>query len=281
MATTQTANNPYRTIDGSPRMLPSIVCYLDILGYRQLVGKAIASNPDALLHLRIALDAAYPHLAAWFGVNTCSIPVWNAKTFTDNIVLAEPIRLDGEAQLGTISECLGFFQLELIKHGIFVRGALTVDDFYMDEEIAFGPGLVQSVNAENDTARDPRIILLPPAVDMLRHHCSKYVSPDDAPQNQCFARDADNQIFVNYLEPILIAEHEQGPYVEWMKYHRDMVVSKLREYSDQPVIWSKYRWVANYHDWFCECHEHWFDTSYNIPKEYLRSHPTHLRGLVD
>ena len=45
----------------SPSMLPAIVCYADILGYRQLAERALKSGEPTqfLLELKHSLDTAY------------------------------------------------------------------------------------------------------------------------------------------------------------------------------------------------------------------------------
>src|SRR3972149_828335 len=87
--------NPYKHSD-PPKMLPSFVCYADILGYSHLSKEAVKSGNDLqFLHrLRNALSNAYERIRenskGWGDDSTFAV-----KVFTDNVVVGYPLRDPG------------------------------------------------------------------------------------------------------------------------------------------------------------------------------------------
>ena len=94
------------------------------------------------------------------------------RAFTDNLVIGltipEPIRgYDrewGETCIQTVVFYVAFIQAELARHGYLIRGAITVGDLYIDEDMVFGPALIEAYDAESKLAIFPRVILCKNAV---------------------------------------------------------------------------------------------------------------------
>lgn len=171
---------------------------------------------------------------------------------------------------------LALFQLKMVLSGFFLRGAISIGELYLDDDIIFGNGLLEALKGEQEQARDPRIILTGSALKHVDEHLTYYATLEDSPQYRELYRDADKQIFLNYLECILIAEDEIGPSFEELRRHKTVIEEKLREYVDRPPIWSKYLWVANYHNFFCEQYPHHFDDSFKIDLGEFQMRPDRL-----
>lgn len=250
--------NPYKTTSGKPWMRNSWVVYLDILGFSSLVRSAAeAGTADVLLtKLTTAIEEAKidlmvdPEHYAKYGIREAPYAV---KMFTDNVVLGFPISEDGESEFGRVLPIIGMWQYTLLKHGFFVRGGMTVGPIYMDDDIAFGKGLLDAYEAETNLARDPRIVLDSSAMDLVHQHLAFYATIADTPHNYTVLVDTDAQMFVNYLYlPIDGAEGLPEEFRLQIEQHRDLIVERLRQFSGKPGIWSKYAWVGAYHNHFCE-----------------------------
>jgi hypothetical protein len=61
---------------------------------------------------------------------------------------------------------------------------------------------------------------------------------------------SDGQFFLNYLDTI--CPEEGHFYEEELKNHKDAIELKLVEHVANPPIWSKYIWVAEYHNYYCD-----------------------------
>lgn len=260
--------NPYVTGNDPPRMVPSVVAFVDILGYLSLIRAAEKNGtaPSFLISLHEALSAASQHLNHLDEDGNPLLPpgtdikdTYKIRTFTDNIVIGCPIYEDAEMELGEVFWQLADFQLEMVNRGFFVRGAISIGNAYIDDLVVFGKGLLEAYEGESQDARDPRIILTSSAQKAVTHHLGYYGNSSSAPQTRDLYRDADGQFFLNYLDSIMIAEHEQGPYYELLARHKSAVEIKLQGHRDQPAYWAKYAWAASYHNFFCDQHSYFGD----------------------
>jgi predicted nicotinamide N-methyase len=58
--------------------------------------------------------------------------------------------------------------------------------------------------------------------------------------------------------------------------HKEMVERKLALHLNNPPIWSKYAWVAGYHNYYCDLHPTYFEAKHRIDVELFRSKPTRI-----
>lgn len=274
------SRNPYHSNDAKPALKKSVFVYMDILGYSQLISMAerdgtqeslFAELYDALSEGRKWLrDEELGDLPDGFlGMKDTYV----LKAFTDNIVISWPIRRDGEGELGSAFFKLIYFQFVMTKRGFFIRGAISAGDAYVDDVAVFGSALNEAYKGETTLARDPRIILTDSAVRYVKEHLSYYAPSHIAPQVRYVLCDADGQWFVNYLECVLSAEDEVGPFFDELLAHKAAVELKLSEYKNDPSIFAKYAWVANYHNYFCDLHRRYFTDEFRIDPELFRAKP--------
>ncbi len=198
------------------------------------------------------------------------------KAFTDNIVMGWPIHTDGESELGSTFFQLSFFQFNLTLAGFFIRGGLSIGPLYMDDIAVFGRGLNEAYDTESRFARDPRIVLASSAEEAVTTHMRYYAEPDNSPQSRDLYRDADGKLFLNYLDSVLIAEEANGPFYDELLKHKEVVESALSGHKDNPSIWSKYAWVANYHNFFCEQYPNYFNSEHMIEQSQIRLVPRRI-----
>lgn len=283
------SKNPYRSeknADETPMLLPSVVAYIDILGYKELIDDVHkeGAGQEFIVDFRKILDESYKILKPddWLPESfKFKYPgmknQYEVRGFSDNIVIGYPLfSMEIEQALWHIFGLLASFQLHMILSGFFLRGAIAVGELYIDSEIIFGKGLLEAHKGEQEQARDPRIILTNSAEKHIKEHLTSCIAPKDSPHYRDLFRDADGKIFLNYLERILIAEAELGPSFDELRGHKTIVEEKLKENIDRPAIWSKYLWVANYHNFFCEQYPHHFDDSFKIDLSEFQMCPDRL-----
>jgi hypothetical protein len=195
------------------------------------------------------------------------------KAYTDNIVIAWPIRDDAEVELGQAITKLMEFQFSMSLKGFFVRGAISLGNAYVDDIAVFGDALTAAYHGETKLARDPRIVLTEKSVAATKRHLDYYGDARFAPQTSDLLCDSDGQWFVNYLEAVMIAVDEVGPFYNEFLEHKTVVEEKLAKYASDPTIFSKYAWVANYHNYFCDLHRKHFSNEHRIDPKLLRAKP--------
>lgn len=264
-------SNPY-VVDGQPPALQqSVFTSLDILGYKEMVLAAEhEGTSDELLsrlHATLArgrelLDPDNPFM------RDGDPDLYVLKAFTDNIVIGWPADEDAEIELGSMYGRLAQFQLELATAGFFVRGGLSVGMAYLDEIAVFGGALIEAYRGESETARDPRIVLTESAVNLMEQHLGYYADPEESPQNSELLRDSDGQVFINYLNAVFT---DDGPILQRLSEHKSQVMSRLVEFGQAPAVWSKYAWVARYHNAFIT--QNLLDAALLIPRAEFAADP--------
>jgi hypothetical protein len=114
--------------------------------------------------------------------------------------------------------------------------------------MVFGPALVEAYRLENREAVNPRVILSPEACEILRSDMEGVSVPGETTQADLLRVDQDGVVFIDYLRVLL---DEVDP-IDDLRRHRSLVEAKLAETRDESRKWGKYRWVAEYHNDFCE-----------------------------
>src|ERR1035438_5086120 len=183
--------NPYHREGQPPRVLRSVVIYMDVLGYSEMAKKAEREKQqDAFL---VKLYEALQESGKWLREEETD-PKWGGrdfyalKAFTDNIVIGWPVRSDGESELGFSYGSISAFQLLMANAGFFVRGAISIGDAYVDDIGVFGSSFTEAHDGEALLARDPRIILTASAADAVRQHITYYPQPQRSPQYKALDR---------------------------------------------------------------------------------------------
>lgn len=268
--------NPYEQKGSKPLLLNSVFIFMDILGYQQLVQKAHAAgkSQDFLEEIHSALSKARKALEDdEFVLQLAGHDLYALKAFTDNIVVGIPIINDGEIELGDAFSRVAEFQLNMILQGFYVRGAISVGDVYIDEIAVVGNPLTEAYNGESKLARDPRIILTETAKKYVDSHLEYYGRESHAPQVSELLQDSDGQWFVNYLDSILLDKEDNIIGYETLKKHKECVELELKKHKGVPDVFSKYAWVAGYHNYFCELHQDYFSNDYKIDSGLFQAKP--------
>lgn len=274
------SRNPYHT-EEVPTLRNSVLAYMDILGYSDMIRESeeLGTQQEVLSRLYTTLSKERERLEEKTDSQQqlrefIKKDNYALKAFTDNIVMGWPIRDDGEFEFWSAFSKLGIFQLHMVTSGFFIRGAISVGTAYIDEIAVFGKALTEAHKGESSLARDPRIILTTSAMKVAREHLTHYSEPRHAPHIRDILQDSDGQWFLNYLDCILIAENEQGPFYDQFLKHKTIVEQKLQQHRGNPSIWSKYTWVAGYHNYFCDLHPEHFNDDHKINVELFRASPT-------
>lgn len=230
----------YSTAAGSPLLRPSVVAYLDVLGTKD------RSSRLTLGELRSDLD----DIDAW--QSELHSDFWDASrqrfvSFSDNVAVAAPFELGAvEEVLQHQLDAIASFQLRKVLSGRGIRGGVAIGEVFCDGTYIDGPALVEAVLLEERHADVPRVIL-----DADSEEAARAVwSPADAKiwPNQLVAADVDGKVFVNYLTMVKPKTADAGP---MLARHRDVVSAQLAAASSTRTE-AKWRWVAEYHNWFAQ-----------------------------
>jgi hypothetical protein len=252
-------------------MLPSYVCYPDILGYERLSRESLQGSRGAefLIHLREALSSAYERVRE-HSKDKDEYQYYATKVFTDNIVVGYPLMERpfydyGERELADIMDSFAELQVGLaikgyLVKGYLLRGGIAFGEHYMDDDIVFGPALLEAFGLDQRGGA-PRLSLAQSAVTMVRNQLGFYKEPRWAPHRHDLLQDADGTIFLNYLNQAFLAYPEGGIFFDLFEGHKRSVIKGLEDNREMPGIRAKYEWAARYHNFVCRS----FAAEYPIP----------------
>ena len=259
----------------NPKLINSIVCAIDILGFSQMIvdscrhgyGDKLLREINYLItkNKQCIIPNKYSH--------------GKIKIFTDNMVVSYPIKGDGEKELDEILENVSEYQFNLALEGLFVRGGISIGECYINEDIVFGSALLDAHNTESKLACYPRIILDDKTVNSLKEYIEHY---EIAPQKNKLLIGSDGLLFLNYLNTIFKyytecnSEYEfERIQLELLHRHKEQIEKMLVIYKENIKVWDKYVWTANYHNYFCDLN---FpnEKSLKIPRKSLLSWPREI-----
>ena len=268
--------NPYKDEQGAPKLRLSVAAFIDFLGYTEYIEDAFQKpgrGEKELMRLRGALDVAYNYLKEKSNQKPDGGPLdFQVRTFTDNLIIGCPIpeREDSfwpRTIIESVIDYIGYVQAQLARDGYFIRGAISVGELYIDEDIVFGPALMEAHRAERDLAVFPRVILCASAEE-------PFLERDENRKVFDVLVDSDQRVFIDYLEnTVMIAYPDDRPFTEFLEGHKAAVMANLKKFAEKPYIRAKYEWAATYHNTFCDNHTDLFGDDHKIPHTLLASRP--------
>lgn len=262
----------YSSEDGIPRTRLSAVAVFDMLGFSAQVRKAHEDGRanELLERLKATLDSWYEVTRGDGGL--FGRRFWELKAFTDNVVLGIPVQQGAEEQAlsHVLSSVASLQRGLLLEGGFFVRGGIAFGDLYVDDDIVYGTGLLDAYHMEAKVAIVPRIVLHQSAAILVPDHARRYGDIDDSPQGQLLLQDEDGCLFVNYLA--------EEPEYEWLPRHRDLIQENLETCRSDAKIFSKYLWVARYHNYICALVPG--AAEYNVPLDHVALRAKRLSEIV-
>jgi hypothetical protein len=262
----QNSINPYKQSSGCRKMLPSFVCYADILGYSDLSKKSIHSGKGKqfLNELGDALSTAYEHVrenAEGFRDQS----FYAIKVFTDNIVVGYPLYAEyreyGDPEFDDILGVFAKLQASLSAKGFFLRGGIAYGEHYMDEDIVFGDAFLEATDLDKKGG-PPRLMLAPSAEKIVRKRLNMWGKVELSPLYEYLLEDTDGAFFLNYLIEAFSVFPEGGIFMDLISGHYLAITENLKKYKEAPDVCAKYEWSARYHNFICQ--------------EFISNHPLPL-----
>lgn len=221
----------------SPRLTRCAVLFVDLLGIKQL-----ALSEDASKYLK-TLDEALRSSRDFLRDDS----PWPAAYFSDSLVIVSPVAdgTDCSALTGLIEQAVAL-QTDLLEHGYALRGGITLGEIHLSGNLMFGPGLIEAYQLEGGSAIDPRIVLSPKAAETV-----KQASGDEVDElSWSLLCDQDEQLVVDYLAASIVS-YRFASGRDGLEWHRDLIIKRRAEHEKAIPVWSKWNWVAQYHNAVC------------------------------
>lgn len=246
---------PYEEIymnNGVPVLTKSYCVFMDVLGFSNLITKSANTESEHDVFYKF-YETSTKILNE---IKELSEPYFllKVKIFSDNILLAAPwYTEEGENEFGHIVGAIQTYQLKMALNGYFIRGGLSVGKLFIDESMIYGKALLDAYHLESVIASDPKVIISNEAFHVFRAHTKYYANPENSPQNSDIIIDADKRGFINYLQALILEDHD-GPVMDIKNLilHKENILEALNKNIDNIKVWYKYHWLCDYHNYFCD-----------------------------
>ena len=234
---------------------PVLLSYLDVLGFRDRIDKTKESVYElqqtyALLHTMkeqyssmrrfgSAEDGKTPKCLSHF--RYFSDLVVRITELKDKYVLADYLNFEFLVLAGT--------QCHYVCAGDLLRGAMVIGDLFIDDNVMFGPALVEAYEIERAAAVFPRIVI---DKEILRR--ARYGQGEPI-WNDLVTRGEDGVYFIDYLfgtflERWSYPEENQLTSEDTLLAHKDFIEELLKKWVKDSDYRKRQKalWMAHYHN---------------------------------
>lgn len=214
--------------------VPSVVSYLDILGFSELIQTRTAGEISRIL--RILAEAMGPE-------RLFKREQIRFTKFSDTVIRTIPATPHNVVfELRHIL----YAQLALIAEGIPIRGVVTIGDVVQSWGIVYGPAVVRAYELERAAGTPPRVIVDPEILTLLKPIFER--EKLDLELDYLLTKDGST----SYLDYLRACERElnvpEQEYPIFLEIHREFIRKGLTKYASNPRVISKYEWLRDYHD---------------------------------
>jgi hypothetical protein len=231
---------------------PSIVTFIDILGFRSIVNQTPASEIYEIVK-RVQRHAGSTDEDVVRKYGLAEQANWTRCVFfSDSIVRVRPF--DAEYRDGSL-----FYEIidlvhaqgELAFQGIFIRGGLTIGDIHQGSDVIFGPAMVRAFDLESSFANYPRIVIDPSVFKALRTEQRLHAEHHDVAQEMKYIkrlvrRGDDGLYYIDYLGAFRDEMDEPEAFPEYLAEVKKKIVSQAISATDNLSVLQKYLWMAKY-----------------------------------
>lgn len=226
----------------------SIVSFFDILGFRNIVEDNSAETIYKILEIFKNQSKHDEELASLFEMKFTN--------FSDCVVRSVDF-IGNEAEYPIeifFSELIDLvhIQCSLIYENILIRGAISIDEIFHNNNVIFGPGLIESYTLENKCAKYPRIVITKNLIDTIFEVFGEISSKRDLQSDinyimSLLRGENENLYFIDYLKVINNEVDDHTDYVNFLSHHKNLIINNYSS-ETKSKIKEKYIWLAEYHN---------------------------------
>jgi len=154
---------------------------------------------------------------------------------------------------------LAYFQMELIKKGVFVRGSINKGQLFARKDKFFGPAFNEAYDCENSMTVYPIISISSSLHKYLSEQksLSRYFTLSQYNGDSGFDSYNHGLSYINYL--FLLQTKSLYQKVEerddFMMKHKDSIEKEINKNKDNPNVLMKYLWLKKYHNHYVKSME--------------------------
>jgi hypothetical protein len=252
MSDTTRKTTPYFQV----KVRNSLFAWLDLLGFSEMIQSSNEKQLNELVMLlKGSIEKAKEHFKAKYDKAYEIDASWECKAFSDNIILAYPAVNENGFEIAHSIYMAARYQFDMIRHGFFVRGAMSIGDTFVNSDMLVSKALLETYHDESKFAINPRIVISNTLKRVIDERIIAFTNTGtDKPLFDALLEslliDDDGWYFIDYLG--IVAGAGEDNFEECLKRHRDVICYKLMQHSNEPKVYSKYQWAAKYHNYFCQ-----------------------------
>ena len=203
-----------------------IIAYLDILGAKDMICND--NDFNFLNHLNMFMEDAIEESGGGIFPKKENIYV---KIFSDNILLALELKENDEQRdnkIAALFNTVANIYNEILHYGYLMRGAIVEGEFFHNDIIVYGKGLVEAVHLEEKEADVPRILVRVKVSESNSYHY--------------LMQDTDGEFFLNIF--YLCNAFNDVTF-------KINLLEMLKKYKNNEKIKAKIMWMIKYfNSWF-------------------------------
>lgn len=207
-----------------------IVCFIDILGFGEMIDRQYLNDPDKIYSI---LSEIRTSIIDWIGTPIASKIDLQITQFSDSVVFSF---LPQHHYLMTFNFLKELSIKVIIKHKVIFRGGVTYGSIFHDQEFIFGPAMNCAYRLESKEAIYPRVIIDKSVLE-LRNEDGKTIS--DYSGQFIFKLVDSEYSYIDYIIDVL-AYANQRDYYDLL---RSIIEDGLG--SDNLKVRAKYEWMKD------------------------------------
>ena len=216
-----------------------VVCFFDILGFRDLVNKEFLKDSTKSEKIYEAFE--FINTFYQDEIPDEFNPSKQITFFSDSVVISF-VPDDPDTIFSTIAT-IQILLLNLANRGIVMRGGISVGQLFHDSKYIFGPAFIEAYDIESKIAKFPRIICNDSLVLLSQKGKALHSARQDLEIFTHIVRqDNDKFWYIDYIgniESLFDTGYEQ---IEYLQKLYNLIVDNLKESTTASVL-EKYEWM--------------------------------------
>lgn len=218
----------------------AIVCFIDILGYRNMV-----TAPGDRMQIAARLDAAIRRALEAFGgidaLRGTPDAEWRVRVFSDCLCAAKPL---SELGVASMLDAISMFTQEMLSASFPIRGGVELGPYADNELLLFSSAQISAYDLESQVAKHPRVVLSPALIDYI-----DAVEDDEYRwiMKELIILDRGSLPFVNYM--VFYEEDDWQGGSAFYRLMKNLITKMLKRTDVNPRLREKYIWMAALHNW--------------------------------
>ncbi|MCL3782705.1 hypothetical protein EMN47_20150 [Prolixibacteraceae bacterium JC049] len=226
-----------------------IVLFLDILGFKKIVGDTLKKTKESEEEEIIEKTSFIIETIKEMTEVAQMTPKETSKIvtqFSDSIVIS--FNADDQKEIPRLFFNLQRLIAKLIAREVLCRGAISYGPLYHKESLIFGPALVDAYETESQAALYPRVILDRSVLEVMKYNYSLEYKHSyrkitfDADIDSFLKADTDDKFYIDYFTGTMMF-YEGDDLFKVYKNLRRIITNGLR--FKNPNLNIKYGWMKN------------------------------------